>query len=61
MGQYVAGHIVKSLVVHLFEEYEVRVLKEHQGGDRYNVDKSSWTPKADASLQLTKREESGSD
>lgn len=56
MGQYVAGHIVKSLVVHLFDEYEVHLLKEEQGGDSYNVDKSSWTPKADASLKLTKRQ-----
>jgi hypothetical protein len=58
MGQYVAGHIVKSLAVHLFEQYEVRVLEGRRqgGGDSYDIDKSSWTPKADASLQLTKRE-----
>ncbi|KAL8882139.1 MAG: hypothetical protein Q9198_000811 [Flavoplaca austrocitrina] len=53
MGQYIAGHIVKSLVVHLFDGYEVSVLKGHQGGNSYDIDKSSWTPKADASLQLT--------
>ncbi|KXX75965.1 Cholesterol 24-hydroxylase [Madurella mycetomatis] len=58
MGQYVAGHIVKSLVLHLFDKYEVSVLQGHQGGDNYDVDKSSWTPKAAASLQLTKRETS---
>lgn len=58
MGQYVAGHIVKSLVLHLFDKYEVQVLQGHQGGDSYDVDKSSWTPKAAASLQLTKREAS---
>lgn len=56
MGQYVAGHIVKSLVVHLFEQYEVDIIDGHQGGDNYNVDKSSWTPKAHASLRLVKRE-----
>ncbi|KAK3373150.1 cytochrome P450 monooxygenase GliC2 [Lasiosphaeria ovina] len=57
MGQYVAGHIVKALVVHLFGEFEVQVLDgRRQGGDGYDVDKSSWTPKAGASLRLTKRE-----
>jgi hypothetical protein len=56
MGQYVAGHIVKSLVLHLFDKYEVHLLKEEKGGDSYNVDKSSWTPKADALLRLTKRQ-----
>lgn len=58
MGQYVAGHIVKSLVAHLFDEYEVGILKGGLGADSYNVDKSSWTPKADGLLQLTKREAS---
>lgn len=56
MGQYVAGHIVKALVVHLFDEYEVRLGEKRQGGDNYDTDKSSWTPKADASLLLTRRE-----
>jgi gliotoxin/aspirochlorine/mycotoxins biosynthesis cytochrome P450 monooxygenase len=55
MGQYVAGHIVKSLVAHLFDEYEVCIVERRQGGKSYDVDKSGWTPKADASLQLTKR------
>ena len=56
MGQHIAGHIVKSLVVHLFDRYEVRVMEGHQEGNSYDVDKSSWTPKADAELQLTTRE-----
>ena len=55
MGQYVAGHIAKALVVHLFQQYEVLVSGGGGGNNKYNTDKSSWTPKADASLQLTKR------
>ncbi|KAI0111118.1 cytochrome P450 monooxygenase GliC2 [Nemania sp. FL0031] len=58
MGQFVAGHIVKSLIVHLFREYDVNVLKSSQDneGDSYNVDKASWTPKADVLLKLTRRD-----
>lgn len=56
MGQYVAGHIVKALVAHLFNEYEVVVEKGAQEGQGYDIDKSSWTPKAGIELKLTKRE-----
>ncbi|MCJ1286803.1 hypothetical protein MMC26_006149 [Xylographa opegraphella] len=57
MGQYVATHIVKALVLHLFKEYEVVVSKERKGGDdSYDVDKSSWTPKAGVCLRLTRRQ-----
>lgn len=56
MGQYVAGHIAKALVVHLFQQYEVLVSDRRRRGNNYDTNKSSWTPKADASLQLTKRE-----
>lgn len=56
MGQYVAGHIAKALVVHLFQQYEVQVLDGRLGAGKYDTDKSSWTPKADASLLLTKRD-----
>jgi len=59
MGQYVAGHIAKALVAHLFNQYEVFISDGSQGSDDYDTDKSSWTPKADASLLLTKREELG--
>ncbi|MCJ1415171.1 hypothetical protein MMC32_001502 [Xylographa parallela] len=59
MGQYVATHIVKALVVHLFKEYEVVISKEGQGGEgRYAIDKSSWTPKAGVCLRLTRRQAS---
>ncbi|KAI0172764.1 cytochrome P450 monooxygenase GliC2 [Hypoxylon sp. FL1284] len=54
MGQYIAGHIVKSLVVHLFDKYEVGLLEA--GKTSAGSDKNSWTPKAEALLQLTKRE-----
>ncbi|KAJ8122072.1 hypothetical protein ONZ43_g1644 [Nemania bipapillata] len=58
MGQFVASHIVKSLVLHLFRAYDIDVLKgsKEQEGDSYNVDKASWTPKADVLLKLTKRD-----
>lgn len=56
MGQYVAGHIVKSLVVYLFDRYEVSLLKADDAGASHETDKNSWTPKADASLLLTKRD-----
>ena len=55
MGQYVAGHIAKALVAHLFQQYEVLVSDGSGGDNNYNTNKSSWTPKADASLLLTKR------
>lgn len=55
MGQYVAGHIAKALVAHLFQQYEVLVSDGRGGDNNYNTNKSSWTPKADASLLLTKR------
>ncbi|CRL17417.1 Cytochrome P450 [Penicillium camemberti] len=55
MGQYLAGHIAKALVVHLFHQYEVLV-SDGRDGANYDTDKSSWTPKADASLQLTRRD-----
>ncbi|KAK3988694.1 cholesterol 24-hydroxylase [Cladorrhinum sp. PSN332] len=56
MGQYVAGHIVKSLIVHLFNDYEV-VLESggQQKGQGYDVDNSSWTPKAAIELRLSPR------
>ncbi|KAI0469850.1 cytochrome P450 monooxygenase GliC2 [Xylariaceae sp. FL0804] len=56
MGQYVAGHIAKAVVAHLFEKYEVEVSDGRKAGDAYDTDKSSWTPKADASLTLTRRD-----
>lgn len=56
MGQYVAGHIVKSLALYLFDKYEVNTMAARRAEQGYNVDKSSWTPKADSLLQLTKRE-----
>ncbi len=58
MGQYVAGHIVKSLALYLFDTYEVNTRDSGRADEAYNVDKSSWTPKADSLLQLTKREAS---
>lgn len=57
MGQYLAGHIAKALVAHLFQEYEVLVWKGGnggKGGSEYGTNKESWTPKADASLVLRK-------
>lgn len=57
MGQYVAGHIVKSLVVHLFDRYDVRLLGAGIPGlTDYETDRNSWTPKADVLLELVKRE-----
>ena len=53
MGQYTAGHIVKALGVHLFKQYDVTLADETQEG--YDVEKSSWTPKASARLRLTKK------
>jgi hypothetical protein len=55
MGQYVAGHIVKSLVVHLFKQYEVHLLEENESKDNSDADKNSWTPKSEAMLRLTAR------
>lgn len=55
MGQYVAGHIAKALVAHLFQQYEVLVSDGCGGNNSYSTSKSSWTPKADASLLFTKR------
>ncbi|KAF2121668.1 cytochrome P450 monooxygenase GliC2 [Lophiotrema nucula] len=55
MGQYVASHIVKALVLHLFREYNVVLADGAQAGGSYDVDKSGWTPKAGGYLQLTKR------
>ncbi|CEJ81071.1 hypothetical protein VHEMI01221 [[Torrubiella] hemipterigena] len=56
MGQYVAGHIVKSLALHLFDQYEVQVMDAGKKDPAQNVDKSNWTPKADSPLRLTKRD-----
>ncbi|KAI1824155.1 cytochrome P450 monooxygenase GliC2 [Xylaria intraflava] len=58
MGQFTAGHIAKSLAVHLFREYDVTVPKGGQGGGSYAVDKTSWTPKADVLLELARRQKS---
>lgn len=55
MGQYVAGHILKSLVVHLFDTYEVSLLGEGKARAGQETNKNSWTPKAEESLLLTKR------
>jgi hypothetical protein len=57
MGQFVAGHIVKSLVVHLFDRFEVQPVEE-KGKENASVgaDMGSWTPKSDALLRLTRRE-----
>ena len=55
MGQYVASHIVKALVLHLFREYEVTLAVGRQDGNSYDVDKSGWTPKAGGYLQLMKK------
>ncbi|KAF3766641.1 cytochrome P450 monooxygenase GliC2 [Cryphonectria parasitica EP155] len=56
MGQYVAGHILKSLVVHLFDTYEVSLLEGNQPRTGHETNKNSWTPKAEGSLLLTKRD-----
>ncbi|KAH7064491.1 cytochrome P450 monooxygenase GliC2 [Paraphoma chrysanthemicola] len=50
MGQYVATHIVKALVLHLFTTYEVKLADENE----IKVDKSGWTPKAGGFLKLTR-------
>lgn len=55
MGQYVAGHIVKSLALHLFGSYKVEIVSPQKQGSGYIVDQSSWTPKADSLLQLTRK------
>lgn len=55
MGQYVAGHILKSLVVHLFDTYEVSLLGAGKARAGQETNKNSWTPKAEESLLLTKR------
>ncbi|ORY18406.1 cytochrome P450 monooxygenase GliC2 [Clohesyomyces aquaticus] len=55
MGQYVASHIVKALVVNLFSKYDVVLANKHEEAHGYNVDKSGWTPKAGGSLLLTKK------
>ncbi|KAF1973005.1 putative cytochrome P450 monooxygenase GliC-like protein [Bimuria novae-zelandiae CBS 107.79] len=51
MGQYVATHIVKALVLHLFSVYEVRLADE----GAVKVDKSAWTPKAGGFLRLPRK------
>jgi hypothetical protein len=55
MGQFVAGHIVKSLVVHLFDRFEVQPIDE-KSGTAGGTDMGSWTPKSDALLRLTRRD-----
>jgi cytochrome P450 len=55
MGQFVAGHIVKSLVVYLFDRFEVQPIeKERNSSAGKNM--GSWTPKSDALLRFTRRE-----
>ncbi|KAI1194822.1 cytochrome P450 monooxygenase GliC2 [Nemania serpens] len=56
IGQYVASHIAKALLLHLHLEYEVVMLDSKQKGDgAHGVDKTSWTPKENATLHLTKK------
>nr|BAZ95825.1 P450 cpaC [Curvularia pallescens] len=57
MGQFVAGHIVKSLVAHLFDSFEVEPVEEKgKEGASGGADMGNWTPKSDALLRLTSRE-----
>ncbi|KAA8619666.1 Cytochrome P450 [Pyrenophora tritici-repentis] len=57
MGQFVAGHIVKSLVVHLFDRFEVEPVREGETEKAdAGADMGSWTPKSDALLRLWRRE-----
>nr|ARP51717.1 cytochrome P450 [Phyllosticta cirsii] len=51
MGQYVGMHIVKALVVNLFDTYEVKLADESE----IKVDKSGWTPKAGGFLKLARK------
>lgn len=51
MGQYVATHIVKALVLHLFSRYEVQLADESE----IKVDNSGWTPKAAGFLKLARK------
>ncbi|RMZ66109.1 cytochrome P450 monooxygenase [Pyrenophora seminiperda CCB06] len=56
MGQFVAGHIVKSLVVHLFDRYDVQSIDENKANASASAGMGSWTPKSDAVLRLTRRD-----
>jgi hypothetical protein len=51
MGQYVAPLMMKALVLHLFNGYEVKLAVKQE----IRVDKSGCTPKAGRFLKLTSK------
>ncbi|QKX59052.1 uncharacterized protein TRUGW13939_06182 [Talaromyces rugulosus] len=54
LGQYLAGHMVKAIIVHLFSQHEVRIKNGRIGEDDYQIDKHTWVPVADVNVELSK-------
>lgn len=54
LGQYLAGHMVKAIMVQLFSQHEVRIKDGRSGKDDYRIDKNTWVPVADVTVELSK-------
>ncbi|UKZ70826.1 uncharacterized protein TrAtP1_011795 [Trichoderma atroviride] len=54
LGQYLAGHMVKAILVHLFSQYEAKIIDGRKGKADYDIDKTTWVPVADVTVELTK-------
>lgn len=45
---------MKAILVHLFSQYEVAIINGRKGETDYNIDKTTWVPVADVTVELTK-------
>ncbi|EED13062.1 cytochrome P450 monooxigenase GliC-like, putative [Talaromyces stipitatus ATCC 10500] len=54
LGQYLAGHMVKAIMVHLFAQHEVIIKNGRSGKDDYMIDKNTWVPVANVTIELSK-------
>lgn len=55
-GQYMAVQGIKALLVHLLRQYDIDILKEHEGGNSQTKTETQVIPMADVAIQLTSRE-----
>lgn len=46
--------MVKAILVHLFSQYEAVIIDGRKGKSDYDIDKTTWVPVADVTVELTK-------
>ncbi|KAK4200401.1 cytochrome P450 [Triangularia verruculosa] len=54
LGQHFGAHLIKAVVAHLFDQYEVLVTDGRKADGDYVIHKDSWVPMADVRVQLSK-------